>query len=50
MYAVQSTSSASNKVSSAIKVVQTELMKEFRVWPDTQNARGKDRWKGNQTP
>ena len=34
MYAVQPTSSASSKVSCAIKVVQTEGMKEFLVWPD----------------
>jgi hypothetical protein len=41
MYAVQSKSSASNKVSSVIKVVQTEHMKEFLVWPDTPKRKGK---------
>jgi hypothetical protein len=40
MYAVQSTRSASNKVSSVIKVVQTERMKEFLVWPDTPKRKG----------
>jgi len=35
MYAVQSTSSASSKVSCVVKVVQTEGMKEFLVCPDT---------------
>ena len=41
MYAVQSTSSASSKVSCVIKVVQTEGMKEFLVWPDTPKCKGK---------
>jgi hypothetical protein len=41
MYAVQSTSSASSKLSCVIKVVQTEGMKEFLVWPDTQKRKGK---------
>ena len=41
MYAVHSTSSASNKVSCVIKVVQTEGMKEFLVWPDTPKRKGK---------
>jgi hypothetical protein len=41
MYAVQSTSSASSKVSCVIKVVQTEGMKEFLVWPDTPKRKGK---------
>jgi len=41
MYAVQSTSSASSKVSCVIKVVQTEDMKEFLVWPDTPKCKGK---------
>jgi hypothetical protein len=38
---VQSTSSASSKVSCVIKVVQTEGMKEFLVWPDTPKRKGK---------
>jgi hypothetical protein len=41
MYAVQSTNSASNKVSSVVKVVKTEHMKEFLVWPDTPKRKGK---------
>jgi hypothetical protein len=41
MYAVQSTNSASNKVSSVVKVVKTEHMKEFLVWPDTPKRNGK---------
>jgi len=41
MYAVQSTSSASSKVSCVVKVVQTEGMKEFLVWPDTPKHKGK---------
>jgi len=41
MYAVQSTSSASSKVSCVIKVVQTEGMKGFLVWPDTPKRKGK---------
>jgi len=41
MYAVQSTSSANSKVSCVIKVVQTEGMKEFLVWPDTPKCKGK---------
>ena len=41
MYAVQSTSSASCKVSCVIKGVQTEGMKEFLVWPDTPKRKGK---------
>jgi len=35
MYAVQSMSSASSKFFCVIKVVQTEGIKEFLVWPDT---------------
>jgi len=42
MYAVQSTSSASSKVSCVIKVVQTVGMKEFLVWPDTPKHKGTD--------
>ena len=41
MYAVQSTSSASSKVSCVIKVVQTEGMKDFLVWSDTPKCKGK---------
>jgi hypothetical protein len=41
MYAVQSMSSASSKVSCVINVVQTEGMKEFLVWPDTPKHKGK---------
>jgi hypothetical protein len=40
MYAVQSMSS---KVSCVIKVIQTEGMKEFLVWPDTPKRKGKRR-------
>ena len=43
MYAVQSMSSASSKVSCVIKVVQTEGMKEFLVWPDTPKRRQMER-------
>ena len=50
MYAVQSTSSASSKVSCVKIVVQTEDMKEFLVWPDTTQRKGKDRWKDNHMP
>jgi len=41
MYAVQSTISASSKVSCVVNVVQTEGMKEFLVWPDTPKRKGK---------
>jgi hypothetical protein len=41
MYAVQSTSSASSKVSCVIKVVQAESMNEFLVWPETPKRKGK---------
>jgi len=41
MYAVQSTSSASSKVSCVKIVVQTEGMKDFLVWPDTPQRRRK---------
>jgi len=41
MYAVQSKSSASSKVSCVIKVVHTEVMKEFLVWSDTPKRKGK---------
>ena len=42
IHAVQSTSSASREVSCCvIKVVQTEGMKEFLVWPDTPKCKGK---------
>ena len=41
MYAVQSMSSASSKVSCVIKVVKIEGMKEFLVWPDTPKRKGK---------
>jgi len=41
MYAVQSTSNASSKVSCVIKVVQTEGMKKFLVWPGTPKRKGK---------
>jgi hypothetical protein len=34
-------SSASSKVSCVIKVVHTEGMKEFLVWPDTPKRKGK---------
>jgi len=41
MYAVQSTSSASSKVSCVIKGVQTEGMKESLVWSNTPKRKGK---------
>ena len=41
MYVVQSRSSADSEVSCVIKVVQTEGMKEFLVWPDTPKRKGK---------
>jgi len=41
MYAVQSMSRASIKVSCVIKVVQTEGMKEFLMWLDTPKCKGK---------
>jgi hypothetical protein len=41
MYAVQSASSASSKVSCFIKVVQTEGMTVLLVWPDTPKRKGK---------
>ena len=50
MYAVQSASSASSKVSCVIKGLQTEGMKEFLVWSDTPKRKGKDRWKDNHMP
>jgi hypothetical protein len=50
MYAVQSMSSASSKVSCVKIVVQTEGMNELLVWPDTPQRKGKDRWKDNHMP
>jgi hypothetical protein len=50
MFAVQSTSSASGKVSCVIRVVQTEGMKVFLVWPDTPKRKEKDGWKDNHMP
>jgi len=41
MYAVQSTSSASSKISCVIKGVQTEGLKDFLVWPDIPKRKGK---------
>jgi len=41
MYAVQTTSSASSKVSCVIKVFQTEVTKVFLVWPETPKRKGK---------
>jgi len=49
-YDVQSTSSASSNVSCVRNVVQTEGMKDFLVWPDTPQRKGKDRWKDNHMP
>jgi hypothetical protein len=41
MYAVQAMGNASNKVSSVVRVAQTECMKEFLVWPNTPKRKGK---------